>query len=55
MINKNKNMIHITSEYSEQVSAIIQDKVSEVLRTTLDQLSEEYKRDITASISVDVK
>lgn len=53
MINKNK--ITITSEYSEQVTALIQDKVSEVLRTTLNQLSEEYKRDITASITVDVR
>lgn len=53
MINKNK--IIITSEYSEQVSATIQDKVSEILKKILDQLSEDYKRDITASITIDVK
>lgn len=53
MINKSK--VVITSNYTEGVEESIQEVLEKVIKTTTDQLSEEYRRDITVSFNLNIR
>lgn len=51
----NKNRVIISSHYTEGVEEKMREILEKVIQTTTDQLSEEYKRDITVSFKLNIR